>query len=125
VYLLVFHAYTIEMHGSRRKIPSKNLVRQRCAERFKSGVKVFHVIPIHMFCVSVLTYSTILCNKSSFSQSQWPRHLRRGAVAVGLLVLRVRIPLGIWMSVSCECPVLSGEGLCVGLINHLEECGCV
>jgi hypothetical protein len=26
------------MHGSRRKIPRKNLVRQRCAELFNSGV---------------------------------------------------------------------------------------
>jgi hypothetical protein len=38
VYLLVFNAYINEMHGSRSKISSKTLVRQRCSEGFNSGL---------------------------------------------------------------------------------------
>jgi hypothetical protein len=30
-------------------------------------------------------------------------------------------PAGAWMSVSCECCVLSGRGLCVGLITSPEK----
>jgi hypothetical protein len=30
-------------------------------------------------------------------------------------------PAGVCMSVSCECCVLSGRGLCVGLISRPEE----
>jgi hypothetical protein len=39
LHLLVFHAYINEVHGSRRKILSKNLITQRYAEGFNSGVK--------------------------------------------------------------------------------------
>jgi hypothetical protein len=53
--------------------------------------------------------------------SQWPRRLRRRSAAARLLGLRVRIPPGAWMSVCCECCVLSGRGLCVGLITNPEE----
>jgi hypothetical protein len=42
--------------------------------------------------------------------------------ACGLLLLglRVRIPPGTWMSVTCDCCVLSGRGLCVGPITRPE-----
>src|SRR5215510_5429926 len=43
MYLLVFHAYINEMHGSRSQISSKFLVRRRCAERFNSGVRGLNV----------------------------------------------------------------------------------
>ena len=54
-------------------------------------------------------------------RSLWPRGLRPGSTAVRLLGLQVRIPPRAWMSVCCECCVLSGRGLCVGLITHPEE----
>ena len=37
--------------------------------------------------------------------------------AIRLLGLRVRMPPGVWMSVSCECFVLSSRGLCDGSIT--------
>jgi hypothetical protein len=42
------------------------------------------------------------------------------SAAARLLGLRVRIPP--WMFVSCECSVLSGRDLGVGLITREEEC---
>jgi hypothetical protein len=51
----------------------------------------------------------------------WTRVLRPGSSVFRLLELRLRIPPGAWMSVSFECCVLSGRGLCVGLITHPEE----
>jgi hypothetical protein len=43
------------------------------------------------------------------------------SAAARLLGLRVRIPPGAWMPVFCEFCVLSGRGLCVGLIIRPEE----
>ena len=54
-------------------------------------------------------------------RSRWPRSLRRGSATARLLGLRVRIPPGAWMYVSCECCVLPGRGVCVGLITRPEE----
>jgi hypothetical protein len=62
---------------------------------------------------------TIIHN--TICRSQWPRGLRRGSTAAPLLGLLVRIPPRAWMSVFCECCVLWGRGLCVGLITRLEE----
>ena len=56
-----------------------------------------------------------------FSRSQWPRGLRRRSTAARLLRLWVRIPPGAWMFVCRECCVLSGRGLCDGLITRPEE----
>jgi hypothetical protein len=53
--------------------------------------------------------------------SQWQCGLRRGSAAACLLGLWVRIPPGTCMSVSFECCVLSGRGLCAGLITRPEE----
>ena len=54
-------------------------------------------------------------------RSRWPRGLRRGSAIVRFLGLRVLIPPKSWMSVSCESCVLSGRGLCDGLITRPEE----
>jgi hypothetical protein len=54
-------------------------------------------------------------------RSQWPRCLRLRLSASRLLRSWVRITPGAWMSVCCECCVLSGRGLCDGLITRPEE----
>ena len=54
-------------------------------------------------------------------RSQWPRGLRRMSAAARLLRLWVRITLGAWTFVCCECCVLSGRGLCDGLVTRPEE----
>jgi len=54
-------------------------------------------------------------------QSQWPPGLSRRSSTARLLRSWIRIPLGAWMFVCCECCVLSGSGLCDGLITRPEE----
>jgi hypothetical protein len=54
-------------------------------------------------------------------RSQWPRGLRRRCAAARLLRSWVPIPPEAWMFVCCECCVLSGRGLCDGLITRPEE----
>ena len=56
-----------------------------------------------------------------FGRSQWPRSLRRRSSAARLLRLWVRIPPEAWIFVCCECCVMSGRGLCDGLIARPQE----
>jgi hypothetical protein len=53
--------------------------------------------------------------------SQRPSGLGRGSAANCLLILRVRILPGAWMSFSCESCSLSGRCLCDGPIPSPEE----
>ena len=54
-------------------------------------------------------------------RSQWPRRLRRRSAAARLLRSWVRIPPGALMFACCESCVLSGRGLCDGMITRPEE----
>jgi hypothetical protein len=47
--------------------------------------------------------------------------IRGGSAGDRLLELRVRIPPGAWISVSSECCVFSGKGLCERPINRPEK----
>ena len=77
----------------------------------------YYVVIIKYTAITIKYYDS----QPALCRSQWLRGLRSGTSAVSLLGLRVRIPPGAWMSVSCECCVLSGRGLCVGLITRPEQ----
>ena len=87
--------------------------------------KITNVIQARDICVqpevggSQLLDSEWVVGKKS--RSQWPRGLRRRSTAARLLRTWVRIPPMAWMFVCCECCVLSGRGLCDGLIIRSEE----
>ena len=96
-------------------------------ETCKLGVSV--LIFTDYRCVSGMTRFTVIADtRFNGSRSQRQRGLRLMRAASRLLGLRVRIPPGAWMSASCECCVLSGRGLCDGLILReflLSVCHCV
>ena len=69
-----------------------------------------------------VVYTLFILLFDSFRRSQWPRGLRRRSSADRLLRLWVRNPPGAWMFVclSVVSCVLSGRGLCDGLITRPE-----
>jgi len=66
-------------------------------------------------------YEDIIKLLFKMCRSRWPRGQSCGSAAACLLGLWVRVPPGPWMSVSCECCLLSGKGLCVWLIIRTGE----
>ena len=75
---------------------------------------------IHLF-VEHQAQCVFICLYNYHRRSQWSRGLWRGSAAARLLGLWVRILPGAWMSVCCECCVLSGRGLCDELIIRPEQ----
>ena len=71
--------------------------------------------------ISLRTSFTLCCTNGVLHQSQWPRGIKQGSSVLRLLGLRLWIPPGTWMSVSCKFCVFSSRGLCVGLIFRPEE----
>ena len=81
-------------------------------------------LPLHVWYNVVNVWREIWylgCILKIHCRSQWPRGLRRRSSVVRLLRLWVRIPPGAWTFVCCECCVLSGRGLCDGLVTRPEE----
>jgi hypothetical protein len=73
---------------------------------------------VHLFSSTAIVHVYIPINGA---HPRGRHGLRRGSAASRLLGLWVRIPQGTWISVSCECCVLSGKGLYLGLITRQEE----
>ena len=71
--------------------------------------------------VSLLGRDPLLFNMRTQITAQWPSGPKRESVVNYLLELRVRIPPEVWISVCCECCVLSGTCLCDGRISHRKE----
>ena len=83
--------------------------------------RVFAMLVLYIYIYIHIYVFTYIYMYVFTRRSQWPRVLRRGSAASCLLGLRVRITLGAWMFVCCDCCVLSGRGLCDALIPRPEE----
>jgi len=90
-----------------------------CRMSWKSGsLNLLELSGPHRACYG--TASPFISDINWYT-SQWPRGLGRRSTAARLLRSWVRIPPRAWMFVCCECCVLSGRGLCDGLVIRTEE----
>ena len=93
--------------------------------------RIYHLIctttASWLFCINLIVFQLLRFHIFNWfhCRSQWPRGLRRRSAAGRLLRFWVRIPPGAWIFVCCEYCVLSGRGLCDGLITHPEESYCL
>ena len=111
----LFFNLCVEHHVARNKILPKLPARHKGLSRPDADPHVRRTPHISRALLSVL-HEIISVQK--YCRSQWPHGLRRGSATARLLILWVRIP---WMSVRCECCVLSGRGLCDVLITRQEQ----
>ena len=122
----------------------KNLFCNRPSIAPPSGVYVLAVWVVHQYCTNAnserISYTIhhrvcVLCSAYVWTSidklellvreggwSQWPHGLMVWCAAARFLELRVRVPPGAWNSVLWVlCVVLSGGGLCDGLIPLAEK----
>ena len=79
------------------------------------------LINIFLYILYYIFYTWLPAVYGDSDRSHWPLGLRRRFAAFHLLRLGVRNTPVAWMSVCCDCCVLSGTGLCDELITRPEE----
>jgi len=87
------------------------------------NISCYHTVVLWNWALNPELY--FVSTKCQRGQFQWQCDLRHVSVTTHLLWLRVWILPGARMSVCCECCVLSGRGLCDGLITCPEESYCL
>jgi len=97
-----------------KDLPGKMLLAEGIL--LQKGRRTVEMNPQELLCAH-----TVHSHLYFWCRSKWPQGLTLGTAAARLLGLWVRIPQEAWMSISCECCVLLGRGLCVGLVTGPEE----
>ena len=102
-------------------------LKQTLTQEPKRKCEILYIPRVSSFKFKIITKAQP--TSQSFAPSIWlhvpvpvaAQSKRLRSTAARLLRMWVRIPPGAWMSVCCECCVLSGRGLCDELIMHPEE----
>ena len=117
-----FHRKSVSIcQNMRRHILEERVPNIHCCDKLKV---LSPLLPVSLFPVPQSVSFNVAVSWQAFTQYTMDTTsavLRRRSAATRLLGLRVRIPPGAWMSLCCECYVLSGIGLCDGLITRPEE----